>query len=160
MLNQLGRRNPQLPRLAENGVFDELTLESVMVFQRDFFPPVTGIVDENTWNAITDAYRKDQLQFGPPLALRVLPDGSFSSSPGEFSYPMLIAEAIFASLPASIQNFHRQSSGRTNTGFNQENLRILQALAGLTVDGILNRATWDFLARLYHAFVTRGVQNL
>lgn len=156
MLNQLARRNPQLPRLAENGVFDELTLEAIMVFQRDFFPPVTGVVDENTWNAITDAYRMDQLQFGNPLELRVLPNGEFASPFGESSYPMLIAEVLFASLPREIRNFRRSSSGGFNTGQNHENLRILQALAGLSVDGVLNRATWDFLARLYHVFVTRG----
>lgn len=148
MLNQLSRRYPAIPRLVENGIFDETTLEAVMVFQRDFFPPVTGVVDENTWYAIVDAFQQDQLQHGVPLALRVLPNGDFSAEPGEMSAPTLIAEAIFRSLPSSIVNFNRSG--------HRENLMVLQQLAGLPENGILNRATWDFLARLYHAFVTRS----
>lgn len=148
MLNQLARRYPPLPRLATTGIFDEYTLEAVMVFQRDFFPPVTGIVDENTWYAIVKAYQQDQLQFGEPLDLRVLPDGDFSATPNEASYPALIADVIFRSLPSTILNFNRPTQ--------HENLAVLQRLALLPENGILNRATWDFLARLYHAFVTRS----
>lgn len=148
MLNQLARRHPALPRLAENGIFDEYTLEAVMVFQRDFSPPVTGIVDENTWYAIVNAFQQDQLHHGDPLDLRVLPNGDFSAAPGEDSYPALIAEVIFRSLPGTIVNFNRPTQ--------QENLAALQRLALLPENGVLNRATWDFLARLYHAFVTRS----
>jgi len=147
MLNQLGRRNSALPRLAETGLFDELTLEAVMIFQRDFPLPVTGIVDAATWDAIVSAYRDDQLQFGAPLDLRVLPNGEYSSAYGEFSYPKIIVEAIFASLPASIINFSKHPAN--------ERLFVLQRLAGIPDDGALNRLTWDFLARLYHAFVVR-----
>lgn len=160
MLNQLSRRYPQLPRLAETGIFDEGTLEAVMIFQRDFSLPVTGVVDELMWNTITTAYRKDLLHFGSPLELRVLPNGEFSAPFGTIGYPVLIAEAIFNSLSRDIQNFHRSSSGTSNAGNTHENLRILQALSGLSTDGVLNRATWDFLARLYHIFVTRGGNNL
>ena len=156
MLNQLSRRFPQIPRTAENGVFDERTLEAVMVFQRDFSLPVTGTVDETTWNTITAAYREDLLHFGIPLELRVLPNGEFASPPGTISSPLLIAETLFNSLPRDIRNFRRSPPIESSMGHTHENLRILQALAGLTVDGVLNRATWDFLARLYHIFVTRG----
>lgn len=155
MLNQLSQRFPQIPRTAENGVFDERTLEAVMVFQRDFSLPVTGVVDETTWNAITTAYREDFLYFGAPLDLRVLPNGEFSSPPGTISYPVLIAEALFRSLSRDIQNFRRSPSVGSDLEHTHENLRILQALSGIAVDGVLNRATWDFLARLYHIFITR-----
>ena len=147
MLNQLARRNPALLRLAENGVFDELTLEAVMIFQRDFFPPVTGIVNEATWYAIVDAYRQEQLQFGDPLELRVLPNGEFSAPYESAGYPKIIAEAIFLSLPDSVSNF----SG----ALPEERILILQRLAGIPDNGALNRATWEFLARLYHAAVVR-----
>jgi len=147
MLNQLARRNPPLPRLAETGIFDELTLEAVMIFQRDYPLPVTGVVNETTWNAITAEYRKDQMNFGPPLSLIVLPNGEYSSPHGQFDHPRLIAEAIFASLPTTIINFSQHPS--------DEKLFVLQRLAGIPDDGALNRITWEFLARLYHAFVVR-----
>ena len=66
MLGQLSRRHTQLPRLVETGVFDELTLEAVMIFQRDFGLPVTGVVDHDSWYAVVAAYQKDLLHFGAP----------------------------------------------------------------------------------------------
>ena len=155
MLRQLSRRHPTMPRPVENGIFDETTLEAVMIFQRDYAPPVTGTVDERTWDAIVDAYKLDQLFYGEPMSLRVLPDGEFSTPHGQQSSPMLIAQAVFTSLPASIANFRRHELHGLNTGFSHKNLRTVQRLANLTEDGILNRATWDFVSRLYHVFVTR-----
>lgn len=147
MLKQLARRRPALPALAVTGIFDELTLEAVMVFQRDHPLPVTGIVDAETWEAIVGAYREDQLRFGTPIDLRVLPHGEYSSPHGNSDHPRSIADTIFASLPSSISNF---SQGSLNG-----NLFILQRLAGIPDNGHLDRLTWDFLARLYHAVTLR-----
>ncbi len=156
MLNQLGLRNPNLPRLAETGIFDELTLEAVMIFQRDFFPPVTGVVDNGTWDAIVEAYKKDQLHYGPPIQLRVLPHGEFSTSPGGQSEPVLVAQAMFEAFPASLADFSGGGLDGFNTGTTTENLRTVQRISGLPVNGAFNRATWEYLARLYHVFVTRN----
>ena len=52
MLNVLSFTHPAIPRLVEDGVFGERTLEAVMIFQRDFGLPVTGVVDYETWLAI------------------------------------------------------------------------------------------------------------
>ena len=58
MLNQLAIHNDVLTRLAVDGIFGERTLEAVMLFQREFFPPVTGQVDNATWDAIVRLYRQ------------------------------------------------------------------------------------------------------
>ena len=156
MLNHLSYQYPALPRLAEHGTFDELTLEAVMIFQRDFAPPVTGIVDENTWYAIVSAYQYGQLNYGFPPSLRVFPNGTFATEQGEISAQMRVAQVIFVSLPPTIVNFKRGTPDGINAGANRENLVALQRLAALPETGTLNRATWDFLARLYHIFVTRN----
>ena len=52
MLNVLSFSHPAIPRLVEDGVFGERTLEGVMIFQRDFALPVTGVVDYDTWLAL------------------------------------------------------------------------------------------------------------
>ena len=156
MLRQLSERYPAIPRPTVTGVFDELTLEAVMVFQRDFHPPVTGVVNENTWYAITDTYLRDILHFGDPAALRVLANGGTIFSHGEGGCSLLIAEAIFASLARELEDFTGGPISGINTGTTHENLRRLQLLADLTPDGALNRVTWEFLTRLYHIFVIRA----
>ena len=52
MLRRLAGRYDFLPQLALDGIFGERTLEAVMLFQREFHLPVTGVVDEETWQRI------------------------------------------------------------------------------------------------------------
>ena len=155
MLDRLSYRFDNLPRLRPTGVFDERTLEAVMIFQRDLHPPVTGVVDEDTWNSIKDAYFEDLLQYGEPISLRVFPDGNRTYTPDGTDEPLLIAAAMMTALAGRFDNF----SGNTLPNSISDDLRRLQSLSGLTENGILNRATWEFLSRLYHAFVTRDVGN-
>ena len=156
MLNQLAIHDPKLVRLAVDGVFGERTLEAVMVFQREYHPPVTGVVNMETWDAIREAYFQVELLYGIPPALNVLPNGSYTAAEGTESEPMLIVQAMFVSLNKKVSNFSLCKMNSCNDGETHENIRIVQGLAGLPVTGVLDRATWAYLVQLYQALVTRG----
>lgn len=158
MLNELAISNPDLPRLTVDGIFGERTLEAVMTFQRDFFPPVTGVVNSQTWDAITSAYQKDQMTNGALSPLRVLPGRRSNTQEGQSSEQILLAQAMLSSLSRSLVNFGGSEMDRSNTGGTLADLRMVQKLAGLPPTGTLDRATWEFLSRLYHIFVTRADQ--
>ena len=156
MLNELAIHDPKLVRLAVDGVFGERTLEAVMVFQREFYPPVTGVVNMGTWDAIREAYFNAQLLYGAPPPLNVLPSGTFTAAQGETSEPMLIVQAMFVSLGKVTSNFRPCQVNGCNEGSTHDNLRIIQQLSGLPVTGVLDRSTWAYLVQLYQALVTRG----
>ena len=65
MLRALSFTYGFLPRLTPDGVFGERTLEAVMLFQREFYPPVTGQVDQGTWDAIAALYRLTRSRLTP-----------------------------------------------------------------------------------------------
>ena len=156
MLNQLAIHNTKLVRLAVDGIFGERTLEAVMVFQRENNIPVTGVVDMGTWDAIRDAYLQAELSYGAPPPLNVLPSGTYTAGEGAESEPMLIVQAMFASLTKKVSNFQPcHKFNGCNDGETHANIRIVQGLAGLPVNGVLDRATWSFLVQLYQALVTR-----
>lgn len=159
ILNQLARDRPDSPPvLRESGIFDEATLEAVMRFQRDHFPPVTGVVDERVWNAILEAYAAHLLRWGEPPALRVLPNGFYAVLPGESSAAVLLAQAMFTALSAVLANIEPCQADRCNSGATQRNILTLQRAAGLTDSaGALDRATWTFLGRLYEVLITRAL---
>lgn len=159
MLDQLSRHHTALPRLAVTGIFDEPTLESVMIFQRDTALPVTGAVDHDTWYAIVHASQEDTLLYGDPSPLRVLPDGGFSAAPGESGSEVGMAQTILCALSNRLGNFSPCPMDQINQGQTQQQLRTLQQLAGLPVTGALDRSTWEYLTRLYHLFVTRDGQS-
>lgn len=155
MLNHLARTIQTLPRLAETGVFDEETLEAVMIFQRDNNLPVTGIVDLATWDAITALYYDHLFRFGPPPPLHVFPNGSETVGENEQAAELRIVQAMFEELSKFISNFEHTGTDGVNSNATFENLRTLQALASLPDSGILDRATWAILAQLYSTYVTR-----
>lgn len=155
MLNHLARTMPTLPRLAETGIFDEPTLEAVMIFQRDSGLPVTGIVDQAVWNTITAAYYENLLLFGDPPPLHVFPGGSNEVKESERAAELLIAQAMITELLKVISNFEAVNFDGINSGATLRNLKLLQSLSSLPDSGTLNRATWAVLATLYRTFVTR-----
>lgn len=156
MLDQLAIHDPKLVRLAVDGVFGERTLEAVMVFQREYHEPVTGVVNLDTWEAIREAYFRAELYYGAPPPLNVLPNGSYTADEGAESEPMLIVQAMFVSLSKKMTNFQPCKMNSCNDGETHTNIRVVQGLAGLPVTGVLDRATWSFLVQLYQALVTRG----
>jgi peptidoglycan hydrolase-like protein with peptidoglycan-binding domain len=156
MLLTISQQYPQIPPLIPDGVFGENTLEAVMVFQRDFHLPVTGVVDNATWDAITRQYYATLRQIGPPIALRLFPSGTFSIAPGESREQMTIIQAMFNALAQVLTNFETVVADGVNQGVTLENTKRLQDRSGLPVTGIIDRPTWSYLARLYHLFITRG----
>lgn len=155
MLNYLSRTMGTIPRLAETGVFDESTLEAVMIYQRDFGLPVTGVVGQETWDSITAHYYQSIFQFGTPPLLSVVPSGVGSVGAFERSSELLIVQAMLTSLQKVITNFKPVELNGINSDSTTENLKSIQSLAGLLRNGTLDRATWAILAALYRIFVTR-----
>ena len=155
MLNHLARTLEGLPRLAETGVFDEATLEAVMIFQRDFGLPVTGIVDQLTWDAIAGAYYLNLIRFGEPPLLHVFPSGTGSVAEFESAAEVRVAQAMFTELLTVFSDFEQPLLDGINTGATTRNLKRIQSLANMPGSGILDRATWAVLTALYRAYITR-----
>lgn len=156
LLNQISLSVPSIPRVVENGVFNEPTLEAVMTFQRDFHLPVTGVVDLATWNTIVMVYYEEQMKRGIPVSLPVMPFGSSRFPEGSESPQILMAQAMLTAIAAGVTNFSPMRMDGINSGSTLTNLKRLQQLSGLHDSGTLDRATWTMLAGLYAALVTRG----
>lgn len=147
MLNVISTTHPALPRLVEDGVFGERTLEGVMIFQRDFGLPVTGVVDYDTWLALRVQSELIQKRDGIPPALQIISPQYEPSSSGTPEWAFV--DTVVAALSPILTNF---PSSSTPT----DHIRHLQGLGQLPVTGMLDRPTWSLLVRLYHALVVRN----
>ena len=156
MLNHLARTYHNLKRLGESGIFDEATLEAVMVFQRDFGLPVTGVVDQATWDAITAAYYLNLFQTGSPPSLQVLLSGNVSVPEGGAAPAISVIQILLSELADLFSNFEPATPDGMNRNATTRNLRRIQALAALPQSGALDRGTWAIIASLFSAFITRG----
>ena len=155
MLDQIARTGTALHRIAETGTFDEATMENVMLFQRDFCPPITGAADQVTWEKIRSLYRSCTHQASQPESIRVFPDPKAVFCGGAPEAVLLIGQAMLAVLSIYVSNFSISAINGQYTEGSVRNINELQRLAGLPVTGTLDRNSWEVLVRLYEAIVTR-----
>ena len=148
MLNVLSFSHPAIPRLVEDGVFGERTLEGVMIFQRDFALPVTGVVDYDTWLALRVQTDLIAQRDGAPIPLQIISPQYTPTASGTPEWEFVCT--ILTSLSSILTNFPNTPAS------DSENIRQIQRLAQLPVTGVLDRPTWGILVRLYHALVVRG----
>ncbi len=152
MLRRLAQKYPFLPQITPDGLFGSQTREAVMAFQQHFYPPVNGVVNQGTWEAIRRAWLAAEGELADPRPLRAFPSGQ-SACMGErklYLYPM---QAMFLGLGQVFDGLlTNQVDGCLGTSC-AENIRWLQRRCGLTASGVMDCWTWDMLARLYEVFV-------
>ena len=154
MLWRLATRYPFLPKLAMDGLFGEETLEAVMLFQRELAPPVTGVVDQRTWDAIHSAWVDLERDVSPTRSLRIFPGEGFQVSPGMSGDYMILPQTMFQILRQKLSGIVDAAPAGYHGDASVENTRWLQGLAQLEQTGVMDRKTWDMLSRLYELFVT------
>lgn len=126
-----------------------------MIFQRDFDLPVTGIVDQLTWDTIKENYYQNLNQYGIPPMLHVFPSGSGTVGESEQASELYIVQAMIHELQKVITNFESSDMDGINSGATMRNLRSIQRISSLPDNGSLDRATWAVLAALYRILITR-----
>lgn len=156
MLRELSFLYDFLPRLTPDGVFGERTLEAVMLFQREFFPPVTGRVDQATWDAIAALYLQARARLNGPIPCRGYPNCDFSVQPDQDSIHLYLVQSMFRALARLLDGLESAPVTGYNDPATQHNIRWIQRLDGRTQTGILDQDSWNTISRLYTLFITYG----
>lgn len=156
MLRELSFLYDFLPRLTPDGVFGERTLEAVMLFQREFFPPVTGRVDQATWDAIASLYLQARARLNGPIPCRGYPNCDFSVQPDQDSIHLYLVQSMFRALARLLDGLESAPVTGYNDPATQHNIRWIQRLDGRTQTGVLDQDSWNTISRLYTLFITYG----
>lgn len=156
MLRELSFLYDFLPRLTPDGIFGERTLEAVMLFQREFFPPVNGRVDQATWDAIAALYLQARARLAGPRPFRGYPDGGFTIQPDQDSVHLFLVQSMFRALTGLLEGLESAPVTGRNDAATQHNIRWVQRLDGRPETGVLDQDSWNTVSRLYTLFVTYG----
>ena len=155
MLRTISFQYPILPRLIPDGVFGEQTLEAVMVFQREFFQPVTGRVDNAVWDAVVRVYRQVLISLSIPGGV-AYPWRSHVIRPGQSSVHLYPIQSMLQALSRNLKNIEPTPLTGVHEGAGVRNVRRIQALQQLGQNGVVDSQIMQTLLRLYSLFVTRG----
>lgn len=152
MLNRLSLRYDFLPALVPDGVFGERTLEAVMLFQRELHPPVTGVVDRETWQAILDEWLDLERELADPRQIRAFPPSAKVQAGSSHNY-LLPVQAMFQSLSHVLDGLEPESIDGIHDAASVRNTQWLQEKAMLPQTGELDERPGIFWPRLYELFV-------
>ena len=153
MLTRLALVHQELPIVAENGIFDDGTLEAVMRFQREFSPPVTGVVDRRTWDVLQKEWEKAEEVLVGPRPVRAFPGNGKRVLPGEWRDFLIVPQSMFQGLSHYFNGIVPAPADGLHGPVSADNVRWLQRAAQLETTGILDQSAWEYLSRLYEVFV-------
>lgn len=159
MLRRLAQVYPDLTELVVDGVFGEQTLEAVMRFQRKFHPPVTGTVDQDTWNAIRDLWLAVEAGQSEARAVRAFPSEGIELEEGGTREYMIVPQTMFQVLSRQFEGITPDRADGLHGPASAKNARWIQRAAGLPETGTMDQATWGALSRLYEIFVVKDLEN-
>ncbi|MGN0601006.1 MAG: peptidoglycan-binding protein [Oscillospiraceae bacterium] len=149
-LRTISKYNSNIPTVNADGTYGEETRNAVSAFQRESGLPETGELDPKTWDELYKLYKEAAMFFSELESISPRAVGETPLTIGSAGYPVYIIQIMLN----TIAQFYDNLSGAAINGIydneTAEEVRRIQAIAGLPETGMLNRATWNALARIYN----------
>lgn len=155
MLRSLSSLHDFIPPVPLDGIFGTETLEAVLQFQKELFPPATGVVNQDVWDALQQELTPHKENLEKPRVLRAYPEEGDPLEFGEERGEIALFQLMFQLLSTSLVGIAYDPPSGNFTEALQLNVIWLQEISGLPITGQLDQQTWDRLARLYELFVTK-----
>ncbi len=152
MLRTITEAGDDIPLVNPDGIFGARTEEAVLAFQRGARLAETGIVDYATWQAITRAYRNASriLSHRP---IHPFPSPDYEIRSGEKTDVVMLVQIMLSALAIALDTF----DGIRPTGVYDEqtekSITEFQRTHDLVPNGVIDRKTWDALAKAYDSIV-------
>lgn len=146
MLRVIAEDDRRLPTVVPDGIYGPSTMNAVTAFQRREGIPVTGIVDQATWELIVTAYEPAEIRVGKAQPIEIIMDPGQVFRIGDSSPYIYLLQSMLTQLSQD----HTTIVPPGHSGVMDEDtsnaLAAFQRLAGLTVTGELDKITWKHVA--------------
>ncbi len=151
-LRALSYDEPRIPAIAIDGFYDAQTEAAVRAFQELYGLPITGRVDQATFERLYQAFVQDRERRGPPQRISHFPrfpqgytievgDQQFLASVIQHALSELAIDYDFPTVPQITGVYDEDTAAA---------IRFFQALNGLPATGGVDLATWNALANVYN----------
>lgn len=142
-LYHIAIRDLRIPIVTPSSEYTAETALAVRAYQQAYDLPITGEIDEATWNSITATYR---LLTDEAVPLTIFPHGGLIMQQGDTGELVYLVQVLLNIMAGRYHNLPViPVSGNYDTHTSDAVAR-LQGLAALPENGVLDRVTWDHLA--------------
>lgn len=149
MLRVLAEDDRTLPTVVPDGIYGQETITAVSAFQRSVGLPVTGITNQETWEAVVEAYEPALVRVDKATPIEIIIDPGKVYRQGETSANIYLLQAMLAFL----SRYHTDIGTPGNDGVldspTSDALAAFQLLAGLPPTGELDKISWQYLVNQF-----------
>lgn len=160
MLRVIAENDPDIPSVIPDGIYGRDTMRSVSAFQRSAGLPITGITDQNTWEAIVRRYEIALIEQVEAEPLWIILNPGQVIKRGERNPNLYIVQAILTVLSELYAAITPPSRNGVLDLPTANSLSSFQQMHLLPVTGELDKKTWRHLALQYPLAANETVNKL
>lgn len=156
MLRVISTADGDSPTVIPDGKFGQQTETAVRAFQTGAGLPVTGVVDQTTWDAVTNAFRIaliDQQQAAPLLI--VLQPGQ-RILPGERNNHLYFMQSMLQVIAGAFSNMPVSNITGIHDVPSQQAVTFLKQHANQPADAVIDKAFYALLVGIYRSIAGDG----
>lgn len=149
MLRVIAENDDLQPSVIPDGIYGPQTVTAVSTFQRRNGLPITGIVDQGTWDQIVAVYEPALVAVGPVQPLEIILEPRQIIRQGESNPNIYLVQAMLIVLSEAYGSITAPSVTGILDIPTANALSEFQVLTLLPATGELDRETWRNLALHY-----------
>ena len=149
MLQVISEANSTIPTVIPDGIYGQTTLTAVSVFQRINGLPVTGIVDQITWEAIVAEYEDALIEVEKAEKVEIILEPGQVLRKGDRNPNLYVMQAMLLFLSKIHDNITEPAISGYLDSQTANSILSFQVLTGLPETGELDRKTWKYLANQF-----------
>ena len=156
MLRVLSERDSRYQSVIPDGNYGPSTVSAVSAFQRAHGLPVTGVTDQQTWDAIVAVYEPALIHLDAAQPVEIILNPNEVLRKGDRSPYLYVAQALLLVLSETYGSIGRPSQNGILDENTADALSSFQSLSGLPMTGELDKITWKQLALHFPLAANRG----
>lgn len=149
MLRVLAEDDPSHVRIVPDGIYGPETTIAVTRFQRLHGLPVTGITDQDTWEAVVEEYDSALIRIGEAWPIYVILEPGQVIRRGERNPNLYLVQAMLTALAQTYESIPKPGFSGILDDATADSLGAFQQLSGLPMSGHLDKHTWKHLTLQY-----------
>ena len=160
-LRQLSYHDASITAPPIDGIYDRDTSQAIRDFQRSQSLPQTGIADQALWELLYANYRRSLAENAPAIKVDLFPplprDQAYA--PGAVGFLIAAVQFMLRELEAKYGTIELPEITGVYDGKTADAVRFFQSQNTLPVNGRVDRATWNEIADQYNLLQTRYQPN-
>ena len=158
MLRVIAQNDAAHPDVIPDGIYGPETVAAVSAFQKLHALPITGITDQNTWEAIVEVYNPSYVNIIAAHPLEIALDPGQIIRKGERHCYLYLVQGMLTTLAEIYHSVSQPTMSGLLDEATAESIASFQVLSGLPMTGHLDKHTWKHLVLQYP--LAAGLQSV